>query len=125
VDRGASSPSSSHSSPQPPPQQQQPPVQEARVRALFTSLVNPDSPGFRALRSNLCAAAACALLHGPESPLARPASSPALASLLQRAGAAALADDVAALAARLAAVAAAQEAVFGGVFEALTASDEE
>ena len=100
----------------------QPPVSEARVRALFTSLVNPQSAGFRALRANLCAAAACALLHGPDSLLARPASSPALASLLQRAGASALAEDVAALAARLAAVAAAQEAVFGEVLEALASA---
>jgi hypothetical protein len=96
-----------------------PPVQESRVRALFTSLVNPDSPGFRALRFNLCAAAAVGLLHGPSSPCANPKTSPALSALLQRAGAAALGEDVAALAARLASVVAVQEAVFGEVIEGL------
>jgi hypothetical protein len=96
-----------------------PPVQEARVRALFTSLVNPDSPGFRALRANLCAATACALLHGPEALT----KSRAAQVLLARAGASALAGEVGELAARLAAVATVQERVFGGVIEEMVVVD--
>jgi hypothetical protein len=89
---------------------------------MFTTIVNPDSSAFKALRSNLALALTAHLLLGKaaaaaDGPLANP-----LGAVLARAGAGVLAGDVAELAGRLARVAGVVEGVFPEVLQVLAAS---
>ncbi len=93
-------------------------VQEAQVKNMFVTIVNPESAAFRSIRSGVCAALLAHLLHGKERLAGQ---REAVAAALGRIGASALADDVAALGQQLASVAAVNEAVHEELLQALLA----
>ncbi|WIA29010.1 hypothetical protein OEZ86_011527 [Tetradesmus obliquus] len=86
---------------------------EQRVKTMFTTIVNPEAAAFKSIRSNISCALAAHLLYGRAAMAADGSAAANCSSLLARVGAAALAEDVAELAERLAGVAAVNEAVHG------------
>lgn len=84
-----------------------------QVKTMFTTIVNPEAAAFKSIRSNISCALAAHLLYGRAAMAADGSAAANCSSLLARVGAAALAEDVAELAERLAGVAAVNEAVHG------------
>jgi hypothetical protein len=80
---------------------------------MFTTIVNPEAAAFKSIRSNVSCALAAHLLYGRAAMAADGSAAASCSTLLGRVGAAALSDDVAELAERLAGVAAVNEAVHG------------
>ena len=96
---------------------------ETQVKNMFMSVVNPEGAGFKSLRTNLSYALLTHLLYGKaaagsgDGVLAGP-----LGTVLARAGATSLSEDVAGLAGQLAGIAGVVEAVSGDWLGALVAS---
>jgi hypothetical protein len=96
---------------------------ETQVKNMFMSVVNPEGAGFKSLRTNLSYALLTHLLYGRAAAVAGDgALAGPLGTVLARAGASSLAEDVAGLAGQLAAVAGVVEVVCGDWVNALTAS---
>uniref|UniRef100_A0A383WBG9 Uncharacterized protein n=1 Tax=Tetradesmus obliquus TaxID=3088 RepID=A0A383WBG9_TETOB len=95
---------------------------EQRVKTMFTTIVNPEAAAFKSIRSNISCALAAHLLYGRAAMAADGSAAANCSSLLARVGAAALAEDVAELAERLAGVAAVNEAVHGQLLALLAGS---
>jgi len=80
---------------------------------MFTTIVNPEAAAFCSIRNAIACALAAHLLYGRGALAADGAAKAACLGLLGRVGAAPLAEDVADLGTRLAAVAAVNEGVHG------------
>eukprot|EP00775_Hariotina_reticulata_P010274 gene10274-10433_t len=93
---------------------------ERQVANMFTTIVNPEAAAFRSIRNALACALAAHLLYGRGAVAADGAVAAGCLGLLGRVGAAALAEDVADLGARLAAVAAVNEVVHRELLALLT-----